>query len=110
MSDRNWRSNVPRNLTSPVGPRGEPCLTPVDRRWLWHLENAMSVRATTDAQREILRDLRQYLHETCEHHWLDYSTCCDPPKRDDTCIPPHRQCLWCNEVDWLTVSSGGSDA
>lgn len=90
---RDWRQNVPASITSLVGPRGEPCLTPVDRRWLWHLENSLSVVATTEYQREILHDLRQYLHETCEHHWGR-----DWPGDED--IAAHRQCLWCNEVEW----------
>lgn len=94
-----WRDGAPKMLTSITGPRDEPILTPVDRRWLWHLEAALSLSAPTGSTlHEVTDKLRNYLHETCEHHWLDYATCCEPPNED--CSPPHRQCLWCNEVEW----------
>jgi hypothetical protein len=97
---RHWRDHAPAMLRESFnGPRGEPCFTTLDRRWLWHLENSLAVRSTTDGQRAILADLRQYLHETCEHHMQDFLTCCDP--RNETCVPPHRQCTWCNHVEWL---------
>jgi hypothetical protein len=102
-SKRHWRDRAPAMLReSFTGPRGEPCFTALDRRWLWHLELTLSTRATTDMQREILRDLRQYLHETCEHHYGD-----DWP--GDDVIPAHRQCLWCNDVVWLDGPAGGED-
>ena len=88
-----WREGIPRGVLDPLGPRGEVIETPVDRRWLWHIENFLAVAATTDHQRELAGKLRRYLHETCDHHWQHYGA------GDD--IPAHRQCLWCTEVDWL---------
>ena len=96
MSDRtgNWRERAPRGVIDPNGPDGKPCPTPTDRRWLWRLETELVVLGTTDALREIGRDLRQYLNETCEH-WFGE----DWP--GDDVIPAHRQCRWCNDVVWL---------
>jgi hypothetical protein len=36
----NYRTRLPAMLRDTLtGPRGEPCFTPTDRRWLWHLES-----------------------------------------------------------------------
>lgn len=92
---RHWRDHAPAMLRDSFsGPNSEPCFTTMDRRWLWHLELTMSTRATTELQREILADLRQYLHETCMHHFGD-------DWLGDEVIAAHRQCLWCNHVVWL---------
>jgi hypothetical protein len=90
-----WRSYFPRGVRDPLGPDGEPITTPTDRRLLWHIEGALSVLATSDHIRELQNALVAYLHETCQHEWR--ATWCG-----DDAFPPHRQCLWCCHVDWLT--------
>lgn len=104
MSDtekRHWRDNAPAMLRESFnGPNGEPCFTTLDRRWLWHVEGQLAVLATTDHLRDVQRDLAQFLHETCEHHWGS-----DWPGDDH--VPAHRQCVWCNYVDWVSVGGEG---
>lgn len=86
-----------------TGPRGEPCFTTSDRRWLWHLEGSIAVGAPMGSVLEqVGRDLSAYLHETCEHHWNEYEA--------EDCIPAHRQCLWCSQVDWWHGPVGISGA
>lgn len=94
-TNENWRDHMPRGVLDPQCPRGEPVETPTDRRMLWHVEGILAVCATTDYLRDIARDLSQYLHETCEHHWHEFEY------EGESDIPAHRQCLWCNEVEWL---------
>jgi hypothetical protein len=88
----NWQDRAPAMLQSLVGPDGEDIPTSFDRRWLWRVEAFLAVHGTTDEQRALGHDLAQYLHETCQHVWRDYAAEVD--------IPAHRQCLWCNEVEW----------
>lgn len=99
MSDTNtnldhWTNRAPSMLRDTLtGPDGEPCFTTTDRRWLWHLENAIAVHAPMGSDLEqFRRDLRQYLDETCEHHWQEWA--------GDDQIAAHRQCLWCSDVEW----------
>lgn len=87
-----WRENAGRALLDPNDPRGEPLTTPLDRRWLWRIESMLTVSGTTETHRTMQRDLRAYLNETCEHHWLPYD--------GDDQVPAHRQCLWCCDVLW----------
>lgn len=97
---RHWTDNAPRSLLNMfTDSNGAPCFTSLDRRWLWRLADTLAVAATTDILRDLRRDLEQYLHETCDHHMIDYLTCCEP--RNETCIAPHRQCTWCNHVEWV---------
>ncbi len=82
-----WTSRAPAMLRDTfTGPAGEPCFTPTDRRWLWWLAGVLSIDATMAQQRQISADLRQYLHETCEHLFDVYD--------GDENIPAHRQCVW----------------
>lgn len=92
-----WSQGAPRSLLDPLDPRGAPLPTPLDRRWLWRVEQRLSQYGTGQLG-DLARDLGQYLRETCEHHWLDYTDCCDPP--GDGCLPPHRLCLWCQTFEW----------
>lgn len=85
-----WRDRAPAMLRSTAGPDGEPCATPLDRRWLWRLEMFLSISGTTDVHRAMSRDLREYLNETCEHHWQHWT--------GDEMYPQHWQCLWCNDM------------
>jgi hypothetical protein len=87
----------PRGVTDPLCPDEHVITTSTDRRLLWHLEMVLSGLAG-DRARETGHTLRRYLYDTCDHHWHDYVTCCEP--RNEGCIPPHRQCLWCNDVEW----------
>jgi hypothetical protein len=88
-----WLDRAPAMLRDTLtGPRGEPCFTTTDRRWLWRLEGFLAVNGTNPAHHEMQRDLRQYLDETCEHHWQDYKAEGD--------IAAHRQCTWCSDVEW----------
>ena len=69
-----WSQRAPASvLEFDLDSRGEPDPTSQDRRWLG-------------------RDLRQYLNETCEHHWHTWD--------GDEDIPAHRQCSWCCDVEW----------
>ena len=90
-----WRGYFPRGVQDPSGPDGEPITTPTDRRLLWFLESELAIFGTTDHHRDLTAALRSYLNETCVHHW---------PRtfQGDETVPAHRQCLWCNHVDWLT--------
>lgn len=92
MTEGTWRDRAGRIILDPNGPSGQPISTPADRRWLWRIEGFLAVMANTGLQRALARDLRQYLNETCEHHWHDCAA--------DEVIPAHRQCLWCCDVDW----------
>lgn len=88
-----WRATYPRGVVDPIGPHGDPVTTSTDRRLLWHLESMLAVSGTTQTHREEQRRLSEYLHETCEHEWIDYEA-------EEGYAPAHRQCLWCNDVDW----------
>jgi len=87
-----WRDRAPRSILDPAGPRDELVPALADRRWLWHIEGMLAVAGTSDLLRQLGTDLRGYLTESCEHHWLPY--------QGDEDIPAHRQCLWCPEVEW----------
>lgn len=91
-----WRDRWPRGVLDPYCPDGHLIDTPTDRRLLWHLEGWLMVRATTDEQRQMASDIQQYLNETCVHHWHGYAP--DPNNEHD--VPAHKQCLWCNDVEW----------
>jgi hypothetical protein len=98
VSGTTWRDRAPEMLRDTItGPRGEPCLTSTDRRWLWRLEAFLSVNETNGRHHDVGRDLLEYLRETCEHHW-------DDPGGwvldDDG--PTLRQCIWCNLVEAVT--------
>lgn len=67
-----WRDRAPLPLLSDLGPDGEPHGTSLDRRW------------------QLQSDMKQYLDQTCVHHWRRYE--------GDDWIPAHSQCLWCNDV------------
>lgn len=98
-----WQGRAPRSVLDPFGPHGEPIATPLDRRWLWRIEGDLAASATNHAQRQLARDLHQYLVETCDHHWLhsDESAWRHPDTGEvEDVIPAHRQCLWCNGVEW----------
>ncbi len=82
---------LPRSVMDPLCPEDHPVETPQDRRWLWHIEGFMAVNATTNYQRAMVRVLRRYLNDTCDHHWHESTGYDDEPLR---------QCLWCNDVEW----------
>jgi hypothetical protein len=104
METTNWRDRAPAFLRDTLtGPDGEPCFTTTDRRWLWRLENAVAMHARPGTHLgELSRDLRQYLNETCEHHWRESPAC---PVYE---IGEHRQCVWCSWVEWRTAAGGWS--
>lgn len=89
-----WRTRASAMLND-VGlcSNGEFDATSQDRRWLWRLEAFLAVSGTTDAQRELGRDLAYYLHQTCPHHWHFYGN-----TGPDDWYPTHVQCLYCNLV------------
>lgn len=89
-----WKDRAPNPLQSDLDRHGVPHGTSLDRRWLWRLEGSLAVLATTDYLRQLQRDLSQYLHETCEHHYGVYA--------GDEVLAAHSQCLWCDHVVWLT--------
>jgi hypothetical protein len=86
-----WRENLPRSVLDPWDSQGQPVFTPADRRMLWHIEGVLAVTATNDTLREVARDLRDYLVETCDHHWIALSA--------DDCCPAMRQCTWCSYTE-----------
>lgn len=88
---------LPRGVFDKYGPHGELIETPTDHRMLWNLENKLAVGATNDHLREAHALLLAYLQGNCQHHWQEYGKCCDDP---DCPYQPHRQCLWCNDVEW----------
>jgi hypothetical protein len=77
--------------------RGEPDATAIDRRWLWRLEGFLAVSGTNPGHRQMGSDLRQYLNETCVHHW---HACAAEGE-----IEAHRQCLYCKDVQWGQLDS-----
>lgn len=88
----------PRGVADPFCPDGHVLTETSDRRLLWHLE--MQLRGSGSPHlREQGSALRRYLNATCQHHWHEYRSCCIPP--DEGCVAPHRQCLWCHDVEWL---------
>lgn len=93
---KNWQDVFPRSIIDPKGPRGEPVTATTDRRLLWHIEGWLAVNGTNEGQHRVRLAIYRYLCDTCEHHWLDYE--------GDETIPAHKQCLWCNDVDWLDGS------
>ena len=99
MADH-WTDRAPASvLEFDLDARGEPDPTSQDRRWLWRLENTLAVDAPLGSRLDQLgRDLRQYLNETCEHHWHAYES--------DEVVPAHRQCSWCNDVEWREATDG----
>ena len=98
---RNWRDNAPASLLdSFTDADGAPCLTTLDRRWLWRLEQHLVVCGTTQYHRDMAADLRQYLNETCAHHWRIWA--------GDEYIEAHRQCVWCTEVEWGVFNQEGA--
>lgn len=105
MSDSqgSWRDRAGRSVLDPEDPHGEPLETPLDRRWLWRLENNLAVSGGTAVLRQLATDLRQYLNETCEHHWLNYDDTDGPPDDPRSC--PFRQCLWCCETEFKEVTA-----
>lgn len=96
MADH-WTDRAPNTLVSPHDRYGVPLTTPMDRRWLWRIEGALAISSRHDSQ--LLADLKQYLNETCEHHWLHYD--------GDEVVDEHEQCLWCNRVEWKGGDSRG---
>lgn len=90
-----WRTRAPRSLIDPLDSRGQPVATPTDRRWLWRLEGFLAVNGTNDLQRQMGSDLRAYLNETCEHHWIHLPA--------DDCCEAARQCTWCHWTEWQTA-------
>lgn len=85
-----WMERAPTYLRGHKGPEGEVIDTPIDRRWLWRIEGFLAVHATTDYQRQMATDLRQYLSESCDHYWRAFEFDGDTG----------RQCLWCCWVTW----------
>lgn len=89
-----WRDRAPASLTSAYDADGEPCPTPLDRRWLWRLEHIIALDARGGSRlHQVGRDLEQYLRETCEHHWRGH--------RAEADLPARRQCAWCHVVEWV---------
>lgn len=89
-SGETWRERAGRIVLDPEDPRGSPLETPADRRWLHRVEGLLAVAATNDTLKQLGADLYAYLAETCDHHYLPYD--------GDELFPPHKQCMWCNEV------------
>lgn len=85
----------PRGVADPFCPSGHrlDVDTSTDHRLLWHIEGELSVLGGTERLRQLTSRLREYLNATCQHHWHEYEA------EDD--MPAHRQCLWCNAVEWV---------
>ena len=104
METTHWTERAPAFLRDTLtGPNGEPCFTTTDRRWLWRMEEFIATYAPYGSALDQMRlDLRQYLTESCEHHFRESPAC---PVYE---IGPHRQCLWCTHVEWKTADGGWS--
>lgn len=80
---------------------GEPDATTLDRRWLWRLESFLAICGTNPGQHQMGRDLRQYLNETCVHHWHSHAA--------EGEIEAHRMCLYCGDLEWGELPSSHPD-
>jgi hypothetical protein len=89
-----WIDRAPMTLRQFDLWDGQDVPTSVDRRWLWRVLHFMDVSATTATQRKAFNDLREYLRESCEHVWR-YADA------GYMGTPAHRQCFWCDHVEWL---------
>jgi hypothetical protein len=95
----------PRGVTDPLCAQGHVIETSMDHRMLWYLEMQICGSAPTGSHlMEQWRALKAYLNATCQHHWHEYVA--EPG--DD--IGSHRQCLWCNDVEWADGWNGATDA
>lgn len=90
-----WRDRAPMTLRSMDGPDGLAMPTSIDRRWLHRVESFLAVSGNTRALDDFRRDLLEYLRESCQHVWSNY-----PADGPDDPIASHRQCVWCNDVEW----------
>jgi hypothetical protein len=97
-----WRDRWPRGVLDPHCPEGHAIDTSTDRLLLWHIELVVGGGPVGIEQRQLAADLRRYLNDTCEHHWHGYTP--DPDNEND--VPAHRQCLWCNTVEWREPADG----
>jgi hypothetical protein len=94
-----WTERAPAMVLHDEGLDEEQPPTPQDRRWLWRLESFLAVYGTNPGHHQMRYDLYQYLCETCDHRWREYAAEAD--------IEAHRQCRWCNDVEWLGGQRGG---
>jgi hypothetical protein len=92
MSEGTWRVRAPRSVIDPYDSQDNPIFTPLDRRWLWRLEGFLAIHGTNRGHRTMAADLREYLAESCDHHFIRYTP--DPGEA------PLRQCIWCKRVEW----------
>lgn len=91
-----WRHRAPASvLEFDLCAQGDPDPTTQDRRWLWRLESFLAVYGTNDTLRGMGADLKQYLDETCEHHWHHDEV--EGPER----MEAFRQCSWCYDTEFF---------
>ena len=95
VHERNPERLLPRGIFDRYGPDGEVIETPTDHRMLWYVRDQLLGAASTPYLREVFGFLNDYLGATCRHHWRDY-------KAEEGYCEAHRQCLWCNDVEWKT--------
>ena len=93
VHERNPERTLPRGVFDCYGPDGEVIDTPTDHRMLWYVRDSLIGAASTPYLREVFGFLNDYLGATCKHHWRDYEA-------EDGYCEAHRQCLWCNDVQW----------
>lgn len=93
--ERKPQLTLPRGVFDKYGPDGELIQTPTDHRMLWHLENRLALAPSTPYLQEAYSLLLAYLQGNCQHHWREYEA-------EEGYCEAHRQCLWCNDVIWLT--------
>lgn len=92
--DRNPQLLLPRGVFDKYGPHGEVIETPTDHRLLWHLENRLALAPQKPQVQEMHALLLAYLQGNCQHHWREHEA-------EEGYCDAHRQCLWCNSVEWL---------
>lgn len=86
VHDRAPHLLLPGGVFNKYGPTCEDIDTPTDHRMLWWVRDQLLGVKRTPAVGEIFDLLNSYLGATCQHHWSDHQD--------------HRQCLWCNDVQW----------
>jgi hypothetical protein len=93
---RNTERVLPRGIFDCYGPDGEKIDTPTDHRMLWYVRDEL-LGVSTPYVREVFQFLNDYLSATCQHHWRSYES-------EAGYCGAHRQCLWCNDVEWIEES------
>ena len=80
-------SVLPRTVSDPLGPCGQPLEASTEHRLLWHIVGQLFVHTTQPHLVELAIRLRAYLSANCQHHWHHYSSSTEGemPDHDHAC-------------------------